>query len=89
MWGGGGSTVGCPRDGVTVTQHSMPVRVSVVMVDETPGLSNPNLSSTPVGGFSQPISGAAPPADEPVMICYTLADPAVHVGGVRECKIKC
>ena len=37
----------------------MPVRVSVVMVDETPGLSDPNLSSAPVGGLSQLISGAA------------------------------
>ena len=40
----------------------------MVLVDETPGLSDPNLTFTPVGGLSQPISGAVTPADEPVVI---------------------
>ena len=63
---------GAPPLAPTVMQHSVPVRVSVVMVDETPGLSDQNLSSTPVGGLSRPISGAAPPADEAVIMCSVV-----------------
>ena len=47
-------------------QHSVPVRVSVVMVDETPRWGDRNLSSAP------PISGAAPLAEEAVMMCSVV-----------------
>ena len=56
----------------TAVQHSVPVILSVVMVDETPGRSNRNLPSPPDNGICRLLSGAVPPADVPATICSVV-----------------
>ena len=72
--GGGGGTaqIAAPREGVTAwtgasplspkaVPQSVPIRVSVVLVEETPGRSARKLPSTPNSGKWRTIAGAVSP----------------------------
>ena len=74
--GGGGATrIAAPRDGAVVwtgapplparvVPQSVPVRVSVVLVEETPGGSTGELPSSLPGEVCSVLAGAAPPTSE-------------------------